>query len=139
MATFLLTWNPGGRGMSESGLVPGLRGRWGVGIRRTGIAPGDRAFLLRQHRQRGLVAAGRFTGGIYADEHWDGSGRVTTYADVAFDEVVAVADRLPVELLRAEVPGVAWNHLQGSGVQVRPPHDRDLEDLWRDHLSAVDR
>jgi 5-methylcytosine-specific restriction enzyme A len=138
MATFLLTWNPDGPGLPESRLVAGRRlaGRWGVGVRRSGISAGDRAFLLRQHRQRGIVAAGLFTGEIYPDEHWNGSGRVTTYADVAFDEVPALADRLPVDLLRAEVPGVAWNHLQGSGVRVRPPHDRDLEELWRDHLRA---
>lgn len=34
---------------------------WTVGVRTGGISPGDRAFLYRQHQDRGLVASGIFT------------------------------------------------------------------------------
>ncbi|WP_433206298.1 hypothetical protein ACQP00_39300 [Dactylosporangium sp. CS-047395] len=142
MATFLLTWNPDVAGWDDAahaGAVHAGRavlGRWGVGIRRSGISVGDRAFLFRQRHERGVVARATFTSEIYENAHWDGSGRTTTFAEVAFDTLLPVGDRIPVEVLRAVVPGVPWDHLQGSGVAVRPPAAADLERLWRDHVKT---
>jgi 5-methylcytosine-specific restriction protein A len=109
-----------------------------VGIRKHGIEPEDRAFLLRQHDTRGIVAAGTFTSEIYQDEHWDGSGRPTVYADVDFENILAPEDRLPVDVLRREVPDVPWDRLQGSGVQVPAESEGALEDLWDEHLGTVE-
>jgi hypothetical protein len=139
MPTFLLTWNP--RAWSEADYAGAVSAtaagrpvtrRWGVGQRRSGIAVGDRAFLVRVVRERGVVAAGRFASEIYPDQRRD--GRIATYADVAFELVLALDDRIPVHVLKARVPGVAWDHLQGSGIAVRPPHDRAIEDLWAAHV-----
>lgn len=128
MATFLLTWNPDKwpwpdvqlraevEATARGERVPG---RWSLGGRRQGVAVGDQAMLVRQQRERGVVASGAFVSEIYWDEHWDGSGRQTTYADVEWDVVADAGDRLPVEILKLRVPEVRWNRLQASGVKRR--------------------
>ncbi|WP_433046977.1 hypothetical protein [Dactylosporangium sp. CS-033363] len=63
----------------------------------------------------------------------DVAGWDATFARVEFDVLLPLGDRIPVEVLRAVVPGVPWDHLQGSGVAVKPPAANDLERLWRDH------
>src|SRR4051794_40075692 len=103
MATFVLTWNPDSWTDGEewlamnAGLATPVKPAaepWSTGVRRSGIAPGDRAFLLRQRRDRGLIGAGRFTTEIYEDMHWDGSGRSAFFADVDFDTITTTDDRL---------------------------------------------
>jgi hypothetical protein len=145
MATFILTWNPdawtdGDDWLDDNAGVATatqpVAEPWSTGIRRRGIVPGDRAMLLRQRRERGIVASGYFTSEIYDDGHWDGSGRVTQYADVAFDCITTVDDRLPVEVLKAQIPEVFWDRLQGSGVQVPDGVDDDLENLWQSHVGG---
>ncbi|MDG4826263.1 hypothetical protein O7635_30810 [Asanoa sp. WMMD1127] len=137
MATFLLTWNPKAwpdadyaAAVAATAAGRPVTRRWGVGQRRSGISPGDRAFLVRVVRDRGIVGAGRFTGELYVEPHPD---RPRAYADVEFDLLLPLADRLPPHLLKARVPGVAWDHLQASGIAVHPPHDAALEDLWATH------
>jgi hypothetical protein len=147
VATFLLTWNPEAGGWSAteydavveaSAAGAPVRGRWGVGIRRSGIAAGDRAFLLRQRRERGIVASGWFESEIYAAPHWRGGARQpTTYADIVLDVLVAVRDRLPVPELQQVVPGVSWNYLQGSGVRAHAPSEEKLERAWTAHLRGL--
>lgn len=147
MATFLLTWNPqaGGWSPSEYSTVVAANaagtpvlGRWGVGIRRSGIAVGDRAFLLRQRRERGIVGSGWFESEIYTAPHWrGGSSGPTTYADIRLDVLIPIHDRLPVDELQHAVHGVAWNHLQGSGVQAYSPGDEQLEQAWAAHLQIL--
>lgn len=147
MAAFLLTWNPDAGGWSppeydavveaSAGGTP-VRGRWGVGIRRSGIAVGDRAFLLRQRRERGILASGWFASEIYTAPHWRGRARQpTTYADIVLDVLIPIRDRLPVPELQQVVPGVSWNYLQGSGVQAHPPSDENLEQAWAAHLRGL--
>jgi 5-methylcytosine-specific restriction protein A len=46
-------------------------------------------------------------------------------------------DRLPVEHLRAEVPEVKWDHIQGSGITVPSPAVRKLHELWAHYTSTV--
>jgi hypothetical protein len=91
VATFLLAWNPKDWPWPDGDYTATVtltdagrrvKGRWSVGLRRQGISRGDRAYLFRQHRDRGLVGTGQFTSEIYWDEHWDESGRDTTYADL---------------------------------------------------------
>jgi 5-methylcytosine-specific restriction enzyme A len=142
MATFLLTWNPDGPGWPDADYAAAAAGvggkhanRWSVGLRKSGIAVGDRAFLIRQRHERGIVASGWFNSEIYPDDHWDQSGRQTTYADIAFEVLLPVSDRLDLNLLKAHVPAVAWDRLQGSGVAVPTPSDALLEQLWQDHVA----
>ena len=147
MATFVLTWNPDRwplRGDEEATeelertIAATAGGRrvedtWSVGARKGGIRRGDRAFLLRQHHERGIVASGRFASEVFEDEHWDGSARMTTYADVEWDAFVAPEDRLPVEVLKQRVGSVHWDRIQGSGIVLLPPADAQLEEAWTDH------
>ncbi len=146
MATFILTWNPtkwswDDNGFaeelaeSEAGLI--VRANWSLGIRRSGVEPGDRGFLLRQHDLRGIVASGAFTTEIYMEDHWDGSGRDSPYAEIDWDRILAPEDRLPVEELKRRVPAVPWDRLQGSGVQVPEGSVGVLEQLWADHIDTV--
>lgn len=75
MATFILTWNPDqwnfAEGRYDELVESTTRGEspledWSVGVRRGGVTWGDRAFLLlRQHRERGIVASGQFTSEVY--------------------------------------------------------------------------
>lgn len=144
MTTFILTWNPFTRWvwpdkhylrmirLTEVGNRP--KGQWSVGNRREGIVPGDRAFLFRQHDQRGIVASGYFTSKIFSEAHWDGSNRKAFYAKLDWDTVVEADARLPIESLKTRAPGVAWDRLQGSGVQVADQAVGRLESLWAKHL-----
>ncbi len=146
MAVFLLTWNPDGDGWPEADYLAQVEGaaagrihadRWSVGGRRSGIAVGDQALLLRQIHERGLVAAGTFASEVYEDDHWDGSGRTATYAQVTWQHLLPVEDRLPVEHLKDIAPGVPWHALRASGVLVRSPDDATLQDAWTRHLAAT--
>jgi 5-methylcytosine-specific restriction protein A len=148
MRTFILTWNPDRWSYHEylrdvrttrAGLP--VQGGWSTGIRRHGISEGDRAFLLRQHRERGVVAAGDFASRIYEGEHWDPAAPepTTWYADVSFDVVLDLDDRLPIEVLKSEIPRVVWDRMQGSGVEVPRASAERLEDLWQHHLERSGR
>jgi 5-methylcytosine-specific restriction protein A len=155
-STFILTWNPdkwpidpGERAEWEAARAQAVedtaRGgyaveRWSTGSRTHDIRPGCRAFLLRQHRDRGIVAAGTFTSEVYPAPHWDGTHREANFADVQWDSVLSVEDRLVVEELHRRVSGVNWDRIQGSGVQVHEPSDqRSLEELWEAQLGSLDR
>ncbi|HET6534165.1 MAG TPA: hypothetical protein VFH03_26590 [Actinoplanes sp.] len=148
MTTFLLTWNASETGYARTNYRSDIaataagrtvRGRWTFGSRRGGTAPGDRVFLLRQRTDRGIVASGTLADGvIFPDAHWTGDPRrLTYYADVLWDHVLPVADRLSLEDLRHDVPGHHWHAVFASGQQVRPPNDRLLDDRWARHLADL--
>lgn len=146
MGTYLLTWNPNNwkwpreeidRGIEETAAGRTWPGRWSVGVRRHDIKPGDRAFLMRQGSERGLVASGEFTSEIFVEPHWDGSGRPAGYAKIDWDAVLPVEDRLPVEDLKHEVPGVFWDRLEGAGVAVPESSEGALESAWAEHVRGV--
>jgi hypothetical protein len=141
--TFILTWHPGRYAWEQHGYAEAIRlttagqnwdQNWSVGLRKRGISPGDRALLYRQHDQRGLVASGTFTSGVEIRHHWDGSGHPAPFADIDWDTVLGYRDRLPVEQLRAEIPEVPWDHLQGSGVQVPADATGKLAGIWQHHI-----
>ncbi len=147
MATFILTWNPTkwefDQAEYDSYVAATRRGDfveagWSTGGRTGGIEPGDRAFLLRQHDHRGIVAGGGFTSEVWEDAHWDGSGRVANFADAMWETFLITEERLPVELLHAKVDA-AWDRMQGSGVRLRDHAADDLEELWLDHLEKIGR
>ncbi|MEV6344861.1 hypothetical protein [Actinoplanes sp. NPDC051851] len=147
MATFILTWNA-----SDSVYPPDeyredvavtqagdtIEGRWSVGSRRGGMARGDRVFLLRQVRERGIVGSGRLTtGDVVEDAHWDESDRTAHYVDIVWDTIVDIADRVTIEELLEAVPGHNWNYVLGSGQKVSSPADEELEELWWHHVPDV--
>lgn len=106
---------------------------WTLGVRKRGISLGDRAYLLRQNADRGIVGSGTFTSPVRTGPHWDGSGRLAQLADIAWDTVLHYEDRLTVEKLKAEIPGVRWNRIQGSGISVPEPAAEGLRQLWLTH------
>jgi 5-methylcytosine-specific restriction enzyme A len=84
MTTFLLTWNPDTQGWpdvdyeaaAEQAAAGGQPAdRWSVGIRKRVISIGDRAYLLRQRREGGIVASGWFTSEISPHERWTAAAR----------------------------------------------------------------
>jgi hypothetical protein len=114
-------------------------GRWSTGSRRQGLHGGDRAFLLRQRVERGIVAAGRLVDGeVFTDRHFEDPSRLKSYTRIRWERIVAADDRLRIEELLRDVPGHAWNAVYGSGQQVRPPADAVLDDVWRRHLERLD-
>lgn len=149
MAAFILNWNPSKWDIPEEEVLEAIatttkggefHGQWSVGARKGGIVRGDQAYLLRQGpNERGLVASGYFTGEIFDDEHWDGSGRITKYGPVAWTTWVANDDRVPTEELLYEVPGVPWNYLQASGTEVPSAEATVLADLWASQVEAIGR
>jgi len=143
---FILAWHPlnyrwieHGYGEAIQETVAGRRwpDKWTVGVRRGGISPGNRAFLYRQHHNRGLVASGTFTSGVQDGEHWEHAGRTVRLAQLDWDTVLDHEDRLPVEVLTAEIPEVKWDRIQGSGIAVPPVVAPRLANLWARHTSMA--
>lgn len=143
---FILTWNPDrwawppdeyARAVQVTAAGGTWPDDWSVGLRTGGIRPGDRAMLLRQHHDRGLVASGMFTSGLDVAPHWDGTGRPTRYGQIRWDTVLDVEDRLPVERLKEAVPEVRWDRIQGSGVAVPSLAIQKLSDLWASHTVGL--
>jgi hypothetical protein len=111
--TFILTWNPSYEEAFrnyETAIRITAGGRiWDEewSCQSGHIRPRDRAFLLRQRRDRGLVGSGILTSSQYRGPHWSGEeGRTTMYGRVAWDLILDVEDRLPVESLVDAVPEV---------------------------------
>ncbi|HEX8519722.1 MAG TPA: hypothetical protein VF667_09035 [Pseudonocardia sp.] len=147
MATFVFIWDPTNASypagqyaahvaVTAAGGV--VEGRWSTGSRRRGLQGGDRAFLLRTRRERGIVAAGHLVDGeVFLDRHYADPSRLKAYTRIAWERLVPADDRLPVEELLRDVPGHAWNAVYGSGQQVRPPADDVLEEVWNRHLDRL--
>lgn len=151
--SMLLTWNPDVWVPEESDFLDMLEGsidpafvnvKWSTGTRNR-VPPGTRAFVVRQNRDRGIVASGIVSSEVYQDSHWNGSGELTNYVDVLWEVGLPVSSRLTIEELKSALPLVPWDHLQGSGVMTRPeyfadqvPHNASrLLDLWRSHVESV--
>lgn len=84
-------------------------------------------------QKRGIFASGRFTSGVYQDEHWDGSGGSANYADIRWDVVIDPEAALPIERLQAEIPQVHWSP-QSSGMTIPRSGADSLDSLWRAHV-----
>ena len=142
MGTFILTWNPArfhwgeyDRNVEKTASGETVEDAWSVGNLRSGIAAGDRAYLLRQGKSlRGIVASGHFTSGeIYSNRHWDDSeesDKETWYADVVWDTLVPVEHRLSIETLLEQVP-FHWNNLYASGNRIPEDAATRLDELWQ--------
>jgi 5-methylcytosine-specific restriction protein A len=148
MTAFILNWNPSKWAMPDEAFDQAVEvtaeggehpARWSVGVRTDGIEWGDRAYLLRQHQDRGLIAEGYFTSGVTQGDHWDGSDRLANYADIAWTTWLPLGDRLPTETLIEQIPAINWNRLQESGTRVPHAESEALAVLCEDHLDSVGR
>ena len=147
MPAFLLTWNPRRWPVDERDYrawrASTLRGepvvgRWSTGQNRRRISPGDVLYWLRQGPdRRGLLACGRAVSDIFQEAHYDDPRRLANYVEHAWDLILPVDDRLPTEELLHVVPGVVWNHLQGSGYQVPAHSEQLLARTWAEHVAAL--
>ncbi len=127
------TWNDLAEAQSTT-----LRGdvwpfSWSTGSRHH-FAIGERAYIVRQHHDRGIVASGIVKSFPYGDRHWDGSSNTEQYVDLELDAVTMIA--LPASVLIQEVTSVNWNRLQSSGDRVDVEAEA-LEELWSNHLKTV--
>ncbi len=135
----ILTWNPDNWGSDEEWeslvdswpTVPDSWTRWSTGHRSSGISPGDHAVLLRQGRERGLLAIGQFTTECFTAPHWNDENKDGNYADIDWKQAVHIDDRIPTDELIELVPEVPWNSLFASGVQAPPAGARKVLDLCR--------
>lgn len=146
MSVFVLTWNPdsstGDQELIEQTSAGfAVEDRWSVGGRTDGIRPGDQAFMLRQRRDRGIVAHGRFTSGVFPDRSWredSEEGEQANYALVEWDTWLSDEDRLSIEELLAEVPEVNWNYsFQSSGNRLLDAAAPLVTARWDTHLDGL--
>lgn len=91
---------------------------------------GDRVFLLRTNRQRGLLGAGHATADVHRS---DG----TLVLPLAFDMLLPPEDVLPLTQLQGEISGVPWNRQFASGNRLAPPLAAQVESLWQRHLQSL--
>jgi hypothetical protein len=142
--TMLATWNPAqwpwparaeDAAMTAAGAV--VRGEWSTGVRKGGVHPGDRVFLLKQGEEpRGIVASGICTSRIFADQHWQAelSDGEANYVLIDWDTVVTDDALLPhVELVNRVPAGGGWRP-QASGTLLSAEVASDLEAIWAEHL-----
>lgn len=95
---------------------------------------------MRQGTDRGIIGSGFATSGSFQDDHWNGvPGEKALYVEYQSDTLVHTEDRLPVERLLKEEPGVPWNNLYASGVQVPSESVHRLERVWTTHLVRLGR
>ncbi len=147
MATFVFIWDPTNSSygpedyaahVARTAAGGVVEGRWSTGSRRRGLRGGDRAFLLRQRVDRGIVAAGRLVDGdVFVDRHFADPSRLKSYTRIRWECTLPAEDRLPIEELLRDVPGHGWNTVYGSGQQVRSPADVVLEEVWLRHLDRI--
>ncbi|WP_420438263.1 HNH endonuclease [Candidatus Poriferisodalis sp.] len=143
---FVLLWNPDSSSVDdhefemlqhdfseENSLVRD----WSV-HRKGGVSIGDKMFLLRVKRERGIVALGTAESEIFEDEHWDGSDRIARYIDVVWQTILPVDDRMPIDVVVNVAPNTAWNSLQSSGAEVRVEDQESLLEAWYDWLVGLD-
>ncbi|SHN39430.1 hypothetical protein [Cryptosporangium aurantiacum] len=119
---------------AAGGTVPA---RWST-ARRHGLQVGDVVYLLRTGTDRGLVGRGRLTDSqLMVEAHWQQPGKSEHYAQVEWDTVLPLGDRLPIVDLLDAMPAYRWNDLYNSGQEVEPPADGVLDVLWKDHLQML--
>ncbi|WP_444664297.1 protein NO VEIN domain-containing protein [Cellulomonas sp. CW35] len=145
---FLLTYNPAVWVWPPDDLTAAIdvtrsgglyRDSWATGGRTSGVAPGDRAFLLKQGAgQRGVVAAGRFASGVFqAPDFREGSEGPVNYAQVEWDTVLDPDDVLPLDILQARIPDAGGWTPRSSGTRIADGPLAALEKLWAEHLDAM--
>lgn len=93
---------------------------WNTGNRRRGMAPGDRALIVKVGVEpRGLVAVGTLTSGIRVGPHWNPEARSpeTGFVDLDIDVLIDLDRPIELDELALLAPGVRFTPRQ-SGTQV---------------------
>jgi hypothetical protein len=144
--SYVLTWNPEKEfpwddpkdnvdwyiRQTEKGKQPQYI--WSTGNTKS-ICPGDRLYLFRQGRKRGIVGAGYATSEVFSGR----KGQRKLLVELRFDAVVPSDQMLPIKTLQAEQLGVNWGWLPASGIGVPDESAARLEQLWLTHLVRIGR
>lgn len=138
----LLTWNGQRqtyeaedyeRHILETGEGREVQGTWGVRAQRGGVPFGESAYLLRQRNARGLLARGRVVEYVAAGE----LGETTAQVRVAWERVLPLAERLPIEDLIEQVDEFDWNSVFFSGRMLDHATSESIDSLWQRHLEQL--
>jgi 5-methylcytosine-specific restriction enzyme A len=155
MATYVLTWNPKYwpktdvevREFSDAvagtkvGSLPILD--WNTGDSRS-VDLGDRVFLLRQGKLRGMVGSGYVSRASYLKPHGfvrEQSPESPTIdrntVDVRWEYLLDEHDILAIEVLKQRCSDIPWDYLRKSGRKLSEDSATRLEGLWRHHLKQI--
>lgn len=141
MNVVLFTWNPEkwtptdrewARRIAQINDCGFLYDQWSVGNSTKLVKPGDTAFLLRQNRERGIIARGTVTSEVFEELSWNvdlEEDATDNYVEVTWTSQVSIENRLPFEDLELKIPEVNWVRYS-SGTTVDARHHEALFDLW---------
>ena len=144
MPTYLLTWSPStpfsafNRFVRSTAAGKPVKYDWSSGNRKT-LPRGSRVFLLRQRRDRGIVASGVSHSEIYQERSFRDRRKRANYVDVLLDTVLPIRDILSIEDLHKARINYDWDHVYASGHEIPEEAARRLEVVWRRHLARVGR
>ncbi len=99
--------------------------------------PGDRVYMLRVGKNRGVIARGRVTSLPFIAEAWDGSDVGATFVTLSWEPWRIGGDYLEREALKAKT-GWHW-HLQSSGCRVPVEVVPRVDAFWEALPTAVER
>lgn len=120
------TRGDGLRPSGRRGTAPEL---WCVDQQRR-IPRGACAFLLAQGSTSGLIGRGVVSRAPFLAARRDRPGTVAQHLLVEWAAVLAVPDRVPVELLQSEVPECDWRRTDGSAVGLNAATAERLDLMW---------
>lgn len=112
---------------------------WSTGARKSGIARGDGAYLLRVgSAPRGVIGSGRFLGEVFQAPHWSAArSDPANIIEIDWEVLLSPDQVLPREELLGSLPG--WpRYIQGSGYLLPPPVANGLRELWNCHPPTRD-
>jgi len=148
MASYLVTWNPLVRPnglevfpdddyrQTMRALAGGIvvRDRWSVSNNWKVIQKGDRVYLLRQRKDRGIVGSALVQGDPFQETHWDGTpGKLTWYVPIEWERLFEIEERILIARLKELDSTQDWEP-NGSGISIRNPKrlERLCDERW-DH------
>lgn len=120
------TRGDGLRPSGRRGTAPEL---WCVDQQRL-IPRGASAFLLAQGSASGLIGSGVVSRPPFLAARRDRPGTVAQHLLVEWATVLAVPDRVPVELLASEVPECHWRRTDGSALALTAATAERLDRVW---------
>jgi len=106
--------------------------QWSVGNSTKIVRPGDTALLLRQTRDRGIVAKGTVTSEVFEEISWNEElekDATDHYVEITWSTQLPIDKRLRLEDLQTLLPDVSWVRYS-SGTTVDPKFHDQLMTLW---------
>lgn len=144
-SAYVVTWNPDqwrwdegkyARDVIKTAQGKPIKGSWSTGNTKC-ITKGDRIFLFRLVRSRGIIASGHATSTCRRGRHWLDGRRYANYVDIQWDRIVREGDRLSAEELIKVAPQFPWNRPQASGLSIPAECVLDVESAWRNHVAEL--